>query len=142
MSRPGISLSLASTPDPAARSVIGDGLDGYNVEQTGIADQQALDVLVADGGRVVGGLVGRTSLGVLFVDYFFLPAALRGRGVGASVLAMAEAEAVRRGCARALLFTMAIQAPAFYERRGYRAFGRIECDPPGNARIFMHKELR
>jgi hypothetical protein len=48
----------------------------------------------------------------------------------------------RRGCVRAVLFTMAIQAPRFYERHGYEVFGTIECEPPGNARIFMKKELR
>ena len=140
---PGIRLALASAPDPAARAAIGDGLDDYNVEQTGIADASALDVLVTDGaGDVIGGLVGRTSLGLFFVDLFYLPASVRRKGVGAEVLAMAEAEAVQRGCSAAVLYTMAIQAPAFYERHGYRAFGRVDCDPPGNARIFMHKELR
>jgi len=140
---PGIRLALTGAPDPAARAAIGDGLDAYNIQQTGIADARALDVLVTDdAGDVIGGLVGRTSLGLFFVDLFYLPASLRGRGVGAEVLTMAEAEAVRRGCSAAVLYTMAIQAPAFYERRGYAAFGRIECDPPGNARIFMHKELR
>lgn len=134
---------LVSTADPAARSLIGARLDAYNVERTGVADARALDVHVLDDhGHVVGGLVGRTSLGVFFVDYFFLPDSLRGHGHGARILAMAEAEAIRRGCAAAVLFTMVIQAPRFYEKHGYRAFGRIECDPPGNARIFMTKSLR
>ena len=143
MARPEIALSLVSTPDAAARSAIGKGLDDYNVEQTGIADQTALDVHVVDEAsrEVVGGLVGRTSLGVFFVDHFYLPAALRRTGLGARILAMAEAEAVQRGCARAVLFTMTIQAPAFYENRGYQVFGRVDCEPPGNARVFMKKDL-
>lgn len=70
-----------------------------------------------------------------------MPDPLRGRGHGAHVLALAEAEAIRRGCAMAVLFTMAVQAPGFYEKCGYAEFGRVASTPPGNARIFMRKEL-
>jgi GNAT superfamily N-acetyltransferase len=139
----GISLSLLSSPDQEARSLVSTRLDEYNRERTGIADSSALDVLAIDQtDGVVGGLVGRTSLGVLFIDYFYLPDSLRGRGLGAEILALAEAEAIRRGCSRAVLFTMTIQAPGFYEKQGYEVFGRVDCDPPGNARVFMKKDLR
>ena len=144
--QPGERLSFAvrDTPERDARAVITDRLDQFNIDSTGIADNTALDVLIRDDvtGQVVGGLVGRTSLGVLFVDYFFVPASLRGKGHGSRALAMAEAEAIRRGCTASLLFTMAIQAPSFYEKHGYETFGRVECSPPGNARIFMSKQLR
>jgi len=46
------------------------------------------------------------------------------------MLAMAEEEARRRGCKRAVLYTISFQAPAFYARNGWRAFGEIPCDPP------------
>jgi GNAT superfamily N-acetyltransferase len=137
-----VSIALLGAPDQEARNVIIGGLDDYNAERAPW-DSAALDVVASDrSGQTVGGLVGRTSLGVLFIDYFYLPEALRGSGLGSRILAEAEAEAVARGCARAVLFTMAIQAPSFYEKRGYRIFGRIDCEPPGNARIFMSKELR
>ena len=140
----GVSFALRDTPETGARSVITEQLDQYNVDTTGISDNTALDVLIFDDAtrKVIGGLVGRTSLGVLFVDYFFVPESLRGRGHGSRALALAEAEAIRRGCARAVLFTMVIQAPSFYEKRGYETFGRVESTPPGNARIFMTKDLR
>ena len=37
----------------------------------------------------------------------------------------------------AMLYTISFQAPGFYERHGWREFGRIPCDPPGTSRIFM-----
>lgn len=139
-----VSFVLMGTADQEARSLISKRLDQYNDEYTGVSDNTPLDVLIFDGTsrEMIGGLVGRTSLGVLFVNYLYLPDSLRGKGHGSHVLAMAEAEAIRRGCAKAVLFTMAIQAPLFYEKRGYETFGRVDCDPPGNARIFMRKELR
>lgn len=137
-----LTFAVMDSADAQARVVIGEQLDRYNAQQTGGWDNEPLDVIIRDGaGRVVGGLVGRTSLGVLFVDYLVVPDELRGRGAGSRALALAEEEAIRRGCVSAALFTMVVQAPGFYEKRGYEAFGRIECRPPGNARIFMRKAL-
>jgi hypothetical protein len=59
--------------------VITDGLRGYNEAQAGCADFRPLTILARDHEtkKVVGGLLGRTSLGLLRVDTFFLPENLR-----------------------------------------------------------------
>jgi GNAT superfamily N-acetyltransferase len=135
-------LSLTDTPMPEAEAVIEAGLSAYNEAQAGYVDARALTVLVRPpGGAVVGGLVGRTTLGLLFVDLIFLPEAARGHGLGGRVMAMAEDEARRRGCTAATLYTITFQAPDFYARRGYRELGRIECAPPGATRVCMAKPL-
>lgn len=139
---PDVSYEVSATVDANARAIISERLDAYNRDRAGTWDGAPLDVLLLDGTEeVIGGLVGRTSLGVLFVDSLFVPDSLRGKGCGGHVLELAECEAIRRGCKTAVLFAMAIQAPAFYEKRGYQTFGHIDCDPPGNARVFMRKEL-
>jgi GNAT superfamily N-acetyltransferase len=91
--------------------------------------------------EIIGGLLGRTSMGLLFIDVFFLPESLRKNGIGTRIIKMAEDEARRRGCSRAVLFTVTFQAPGFYERQGYEVLGRLECDPPGFTRICMTKRL-
>jgi len=93
------------------------------------------------GGKTLGGILGRTSLGLLFLDLVFLPKELRGRDLGSHMLRLAEEEGVRRGCRSAMLYTISFQAPGFYERHGWHEFGRIPCDPPGTSRIFMTKAL-
>ena len=55
---------------------------------------------------------------------------------------MMEEEGARRGCRSGVLYTISFQAPGFYERHGWREFGRVACDPPGTSRVFMTKELR
>jgi len=85
---------------------------------------------------------GRTSLGLLFIDLFFIPADLRRDGLGGRLLQLAEDEARRRGCVNAVLYTINFQAPGFYERHGYRILGSVPCLPPGTSRIFMTKPLR
>ena len=136
-------LTLTDAPDARARAAIGEGLDRFNAEQAGYWDWRALAVLISDpdSNEVVGGLLGRTSLGLFFIDLVYLPEGLRRGGLGSRILREAEAEALRRGCRAAMLYTISFQAPGFYQRHGYREFGRIPCDPPGTARIFLSKDL-
>ena len=49
---------------------------------------------------------GRSYLGLLTVERFFLPENLRRGGLGGRMLAMAEEEGRRRGCTRAVLSTL------------------------------------
>lgn len=136
-------LIVTDKANPNAQRVIRDGLSQYNREMAGYVDTGNLSVLVSDSntGRVIGGLLGRTSLGLLFIDLLFLPEALRGDGIGTRIIEQAEAEARKRGCSAAVLYTITFQAPGFYERRGYRVLGRIECQPPGHTRLCMTKSL-
>ncbi|OCA52876.1 GNAT family N-acetyltransferase [Photorhabdus namnaonensis] len=138
----GHSIKSSDQGDVESRGKISQLLDIWNVEQTNISDNQPLDFYVHDQqGEVVGGLVGRTSLGVFFVSYFFLPKELRRQGLGSTLLKWAEKKATLRGCHTAVLFTMAIQAPDFYLKHGYSIFGEVSSLPDGNARIFMQKRL-
>jgi GNAT superfamily N-acetyltransferase len=136
-------LTLTDAPEAQATATLGEGIAAFNEERAGYWDRRALAVLVhdADGKTVIGGLLGRTALGLLFIDVFFLPETLRGRGIGSRIVRLAEGEAIRRGCRAAVLYTISFQAPGFYERLGYRVFGRVPCEPPGTARVFMSKEL-
>jgi len=137
------SLMLTDAPGDRAQAVIREGLADYNLAQAGYRDARPLAVLISDPEtrKVIGGLLGRTSMGLLFIDLFFLPESLRQQGIGSRVIRTAEQEAIRRGCSRAILFTVTFQAPGFYERQGYQVLGRIECDPPGHTRICMTKKL-
>ena len=95
-------LTVDDARDPAAEQVISEGLRGYNETQCGISDGRALNVVARDPetNSPLGGITGHTSLGVLFIDLFFLPEALRRGGVGSRLLQLAEDEGRRRGCHR------------------------------------------
>lgn len=97
-------VCLTDDPDPAIREQIGAVLISHNEEQVGAYERRSLSVTVRDAttNTIVGGLVGRTALGLLFIDLFALPTGLRGLGLGGRVLSMAEEEGRKRGC-RAVL---------------------------------------
>jgi GNAT superfamily N-acetyltransferase len=135
-------ITLTDTPDPAFSTILEDGLSAYNESQTGRSDWRELAITVQDPdtGAVAGGLLGRTSLGLFFLDLFYLPEQLRRTGIGSTLMRMSEEEAIRRGCRMATLVTVNFQAPDFYARHGWEEFGRIQS-APDVIRIFMRKTL-
>lgn len=134
-------IETTDAPSEADRSVILDGLRAYNLAAAGMAARPIAVLVRDDDGRTVGGLTGRTGGGWLFIEYFWLPEAMRGSGMGTRIIAAAEQEAIARGCVCAWLDTFSFQAPGFYERQGYTAFGVLEEFPAGQWRQFMRKRL-
>jgi GNAT superfamily N-acetyltransferase len=142
-SRAETTITLTDAPEDGERTVVMDGLRAYNEERAGVSDARQLAILARDPdtGEVVGGLLGRSYLGLLTVERFFLPENLRRGGLGGRILAMAEEEGRRRGCTRAVLSTLHFQAPGFYLKQGWEVAARIECAPPGHTRFYMTKNL-
>ena len=136
-------IILTDAPEPEATAFIAESLALYNESKAGFRDYRPLAVLVSDPetGELIGGLYGRTSLGVMFIDRFFLPERLRGNRLGSRLLAMAEAEGRRRGCALAGLFTLHFQAPDFYRKQGWEIAARLDVPAPGATRFLMTKQL-
>mgnify|MGYP001560964148 FL=1 len=80
-------ITLTDAEDDAFRKLLGEGLKDYNDEAIGRHDRQELQIRISDPetGEPIGGLAGRTSLGLLFIDTVYLPKSLRGTGIGSSL---------------------------------------------------------
>ncbi|MDR6868258.1 GNAT superfamily N-acetyltransferase [Microbacterium resistens] len=138
-----VAILVTDSPSNGDVTAVSEALDAFNIDLTGIEDRRSLAVLIRDEatGKTIGGITGKTSMAVWFVDLFYVPPALRGSGLGSRLLGQAEEEAIRRGCTTGFLYTISFQAPQFYERHGWTEFGRIPCEPAGSSRIFMSKDL-
>jgi GNAT superfamily N-acetyltransferase len=136
-------IVVTDSVDGRMIEAISGGLNRFNDEVTGYSDRQSLAAILKnpETGSILGGATGRSSLGLLFLDLFYLPESLRGSGLGTQILKAFEDEGRKRGCRSAVLYTISFQAPKFYERNGWTAFGEIACEPPGTSRIFMTKSL-
>ena len=77
----------------------------------------------------------------MYLELLYLPAALRGQGLGARLVIAVEDEAHARGCRGVYLMTGTFQAPGFYEGLGYERFGMLPEFPPGHANHFYLKQL-
>jgi ribosomal protein S18 acetylase RimI-like enzyme len=136
-------LDVDGDPDEADRAVLAEGLDAFSDAIVGPSNRSRLGVLLreAPGEPVTGGLIGRIGRGWLFIEFLALPPTARRSGIGTKMMVMAEAEARARGCRGIWLDTFSWQAQPFYEKLGFRAFGRIENYPGPHHRTFLMKRL-
>lgn len=137
-----IELKLTEGVAPEEEEIILNRLKAYNVATFGQSDRRELAVpLYDDGGKVIGGLTGYTGRGWLYVAMLYIPDALRGRGLAARMLDMAEAEARARGCIGAYIDTMNPQALRLYLKQGYREIGRLRDLPGGHSVTWLEKRF-
>src|SRR2546426_2957576 len=109
-------VNLTDAPTAEEEHAVGSGLARFNEQQSGIRDSRPLAVVVRDPQtkQPVGGLTGRTSLGLLFIDLFFLPDSLRSDGLGSRLLRLPGDEAPPRGRVGAGLYKINLPAPRLF----------------------------
>lgn len=108
-------------------------------------EQQALPVILLAtlNEHAVGGLFADTQLAWLRISIMSVDPAWRSKGIGASLLAEAEREAINRGCKHAYVDTMEYQAPRFYMAHGFTVVGEIpDWDSHGHSKLFLSKRLQ
>ena len=117
------------------------GLLAHNKKALGKFDHKPLAIALREKRDVVGGVVGDTHLGWLFVQWFWVDEKYRGKGFGRRLIGAAEDEARKRGVTNVYLDTFSFQAADFYRKLGYREFGRLDAYPAGHYRAWMTKAL-
>jgi GNAT superfamily N-acetyltransferase len=142
MERPsGLCIEVEDAPSDADVEVLPNGLEAFNESQwPGHQPWRPLAVFARDGASIVAGLSGETYSGWLFIRYLWVSDALRGRGIGRELVTGAESRALERGCHSAWVDTFSFQAPGFYRKLGYEAFGALDY-PPDHKRFFFKKPL-
>jgi ribosomal protein S18 acetylase RimI-like enzyme len=141
--RPSLDLELDATPSKEDIQVLEAGLEQFNRKSPFGRDRvkAPLAIWLREDGRILGGAYGDTHYGWLYLSSLWVDEAVRGQGWGRRLIDLFEAEGVARGCHGAWVDTYGFQAPVFYERVGYREFGRLEGFPAGSARHFFWKPL-
>jgi len=115
-------------------------LRAFNEAMIGPANDRPVELVVRDtDGAVIGGLLGNTKWGWLYVDKLWMSDAARGQGIGSRLLARAEEIARERGCVGAFLSTFEHQARPFYEARGYHVFGTLDGFPAATRQFYLCK---
>lgn len=105
-------------------------------------DPVPLHVFALDSnGRLVGGVVAKTTWGWLEVGTLWVDDGNRDQGLGTELVLKAEAAARFRGCTRSRLTTFEFQAPEFYRRLGYTEYGQLTDYPAGHTVIYFRKDL-
>ena len=108
---------------------------------TGLGEEIELAIFLRDAGTIVAGISGWTWGDCCELQSLWVAPQLRGRWLGARLLAAAEAEASARGCTQTVHFTYGFQARALYVRSGYELMGRVDDFPSGTDVLWYRKHL-
>ena len=130
--------------DPSKKEIdyVREALVQFNDAHVGKDGHTPLNLVEYDAqGNVIGGLLGGTYWGWLYVDILWVDERYRRQGIGSKLLTQAEGEAVRRGCRHVHVDTMSWQAPLFYQKHGYRVIGILPDIPKGHQKYLLQKEL-
>lgn len=133
---------VSDCPAPDIYEAIFNALEASSQHLIGPMRPRLLVIPIRDeAGTVVGGLWGYTLFRWLHVQLLFVPETLRGHGVGARLMTLAESEARDRGCTGAQLSTFSFQASPFYQKLGYARFAEVQDYPPGHSLLHFRKLL-
>lgn len=136
------SIRIETNPDPNDVQNLWNELTTYNTQHSESDNHQRLAIFLRnEQGNLVGGLLGDTAWGWLYISALWISEGLRRQGIGQQLMAVTEAEAIRRGCRHAAVDTMDFQAPEFYKKLGYSVWGILDDHPAGHSRIFLRKDL-
>ena len=131
------------TPTENEIKYIREELNQFNNERVGEDGHTPLNIVEYDtNGNIIGGILGGTYWGWMYVDILWVHESHRYKGIGSKLLCEAEKEAVRRGCHHVHLDTMSWQAPEFYQKHGYEVIGILPDVPNGNQKYLLMKALR
>jgi GNAT superfamily N-acetyltransferase len=136
-------FTLKPDPTPEEKYLIIDPLIAFNEAQAGPRNVREFAYHVRSESKdLLGGLLAHTHFNHLFVSAIFVDQRFRRHGIGRELMRRAEALALEQGCDAIYLDTFDYQAPMFYEKLGFKVFGKLENYPPPHQRSFLVKRIR
>ena len=134
-------IQVVARPRPEDVTLVQALIREETLARAGLGEDRDLGIEARRHGELVGACYGGTWGGTCELESLWVHPVLRRSGLGGRLLAAAESEAARRGCRQVVLLSHWIQAPGYYEHRGYEIVGRVEEYPAGSDAIWYRKRL-
>jgi GNAT superfamily N-acetyltransferase len=130
-------------PQPEAARALVKKLEAYNTLHSPTPFQRReVRLLVRDeNGQVQAGLLGNVTMHCLAIQILWVDEALRGQGLGAELVRLAEQQAQAADAIQALVETTTFQARGFYEKLGYNVIAEVPDCPIGAVSMIMQKRF-
>jgi GNAT superfamily N-acetyltransferase len=136
-----IKTIIPADPEETTHKRLTDWLSDHAQAQGHPFDNAPFALELHEDGEAVAGFAGYTLYGWLFVRFLAVAPSHRGRGLGARLPREAEDKARAEGILGIFIDTYGFQAPGFYERHGYRTFGRLGHPDAPRVRSYLAKSL-
>src|SRR5436305_9057686 len=117
-------LDVLDVPDPGELALLEDRVAEAAIAGLGAAQEREFAIFVRDDrGAVIAGVAGIVFGGYCELPTLWVDESLRGRGLGSELMAAAEMQARRRGCAVIMFHAYDTLVRGFHEKLGYRTVG-------------------
>lgn len=127
-------ITLDENPGAGDIARVREGLRQFNESHVGDDRHQSVTVVARDEHmQALGGLLGGTYWGYLYIDVLWVDEPFRNHGIGTRLLRSAERQAEERGCRYAHVDTHSFQGVDFYKRHGDVIVGELQDLPPGTS---------
>jgi GNAT superfamily N-acetyltransferase len=140
-------FSITEDPSRDAMNTVQAGLTDYVNEQVGDLRKQYPEleiklVLKTEENEVIGGILGETTLGAMYIARMWVHEEYRNQGHGGRLLLAAEKKAHENGCQAALLPVYSFQSLKFFQKNGYVVFGVSDGYPSPIKEYYLQKRFR
>lgn len=127
---------------PMEIDAVEDNLYDHNSRATGRDDGRGLGFVIRDeAGRTIAVAAGYSWAGTSELKQMWVDEAYRGRGYARQLLNAFVTEAARRGVRRIWLASYDFQAPAMYEKAGFKRMAAFDGWPEGHTNFILCKIL-
>ena len=135
-------LLVEDSPAAADVALLEEHVAAAAIAAAGLGEEHEFGIFARDDdGRVVAGISGIVWGGYCELQAMWVEESLRHRGLARALIASAEAQARRRGCALVVFHAYDLLGRGLYERLGYETAGVIENCPAGSAARWYRKVL-
>lgn len=137
--------TINSEPSAEDKKVIVDGMIAYHLSKGHIRREKDdhFSIIVKNQKRkTLGTIVVSFRWGAMHIETLWIDETVRNKGWGTKLMNLVEQEAIKRNCHLIYTDTYSWQAPQFYEKLGYRLYGKLDDFPKGCSLSYYAKELK
>ena len=141
-SAPAPAIRPRHDPTLAEIGALEDRLYEHNRAAVGRDDGAGLGFVVHDdAGVLIGAVAGHSWAGMAEIVQLWVDERHRGEGLGRALIEAFKAEAAARDCQSIFVMSYDFQAPAIYEKCGFRRVAEVEGWPPGHTHVALRLDL-
>lgn len=133
--------TIQGEPSEEDRKVMVDGMLAHHASQghPRVTEQYTV-ILRNEKKEVLGMAIGAFRWKGMRIETLWVDKSVRNNDWGTKLIQMLEDEARKRNCTVAYTDTYSWQAPAFYEKMGYKLYGKLDY-PKGHYLSYYSKNL-
>ncbi|MCR4263821.1 MAG: GNAT family N-acetyltransferase [Candidatus Roizmanbacteria bacterium] len=134
-------ITSEGEPDPIDSQNLSEGMLAHHAKSGHPRESQKYSVFLKVDEKVLGGVIVTFLWTGMEINSLWVDESIRKQGWGRKLMEAVEEEGRKRGSTISYTNTFHYQAPKFYEKLGYKCYGKIDNFPAGSYLTYYIKKL-